>query len=229
VSLVHLVLDVQHAGRRSRPGDTGASFDLDGDGVRSEQGEREVDLVEGYVAAAVERCGELQIDVSVLRIGEYSRRHESAIRIAKQVQAGRAGRVAYLACHTNAGRGGYGLVRPDCRSGLGARLAAAIAAGLSRLPELQRPGGLPGCRVEPLYPSGGAAMRAGRDTLTAAAVAWHTRGWGCIDGIFAGPANLAGVLVEPGFLDSPAHRSLWTPEGLRRVGRAIVDGARGWE
>ena len=225
MTLAHLILDVQHAGRPSRPTDTGASYDLDGDGVRGENGEREVDLVEQYVAAAVERCAELGIGCTVLRVGEYGQRHEEAIRIARGV----SGRVAYLAAHLNAGGGAYGLVRPDHRSKLGATLAAAIAAGLSRLPELHRPGGLPGCRVEALYPSAAAAARAGRDVSTAAAVGWHTRGWSCIDGVFSGPANLAGVLVEPFFLDSPAHRALTTPEGLRRVGRAIVDGARGWE
>jgi hypothetical protein len=224
VSLVHLVLDVQHAGRRSRPGDTGASFDLDGDGARGGQGEREVDLVEGYVAAAVERCAELGLGCTVLRSGEYGARHLEAARIAR----GAGGLVAYLACHVNAGGGAYGLVRPDCRSDGGARLAASMALGLSRLPELARPGGLPGCRVEPLYPSARAAAADRREVSTPAAIGWWTRGWICVDGIYEGPSNLAGVLVEPLFIDSAAHRALTTTDGLRRVGRAIVDGARGW-
>jgi hypothetical protein len=216
-----MIFDIQHAGRASKPTDMGAAFDLDGDGVRGEAGEREVDLVEGYVAAAVERCRELGIASTVLRSGEYGARHLEAIGIAKAT----SGRVAYAACHVNAGGGSYGLLRPDHRSGGGLALAKSIAGGLAALPEVSA---LSRVRLDPLYPNGGAAMRAGRDTSTEALVAWWTRGWGTIDGIYAGPANLAGVLVEPFFIDSPAHRALATPAGLVRVGRAIVDGARGW-
>lgn len=222
--IAHLILDIQHANRPSKPGDMGASYDLDGDGVRGEAGEREVELVEGYVSAAVERCAEVGLPVTVLRSGEYAGRHAEAIRLAR----GASGGVAYLACHTNAGGGSYGLVRPDYRSSGGRALATSLAASFSRLPELTRAGRLPGCRVEPLYPSSAAASADRRDVSTPANVAWWTRGWSCIDGIYSGPVNLAGCLIEPGFGDTLSHRSLWTPSGLVRVGRAIVDGVRGW-
>ena len=219
--LVHLIFDIQHRGVPTRPTDMGASYDLDTDGVRGERGEREVDLTEAYTAAGEERCHEVGLGVTVIRTGSYADRHREAIRIAKGID----GLVGYLAAHTNAGAGAYGLVRPDHRSPGGGRLALAIARGLSALPELSR------CRVDPLYPSIATAHGAGRKPHIRADGSedwgWHTRGWICISGIYDGPANLSGVIVEPGFGDSPGHRSLWTPAGLVRVGRAIVDGARG--
>jgi hypothetical protein len=219
---LHLILDIQHAGRPDKPGDMGAAFDLDGDGVLGENGEREVDLVRGYVAAATTYARELGHRVSVLETGTYGQRHATAIRLA---QGAPGVDHVYLACHVNAGGGAYGLLRPDYRSAAGAARAQALAVALSRLHELRHAGALPGCRVVPLYPSADRAGAAGRDVADAAKAAWWTRGWGCIDGIYSGPSNLCGVLVEPGFIDSSAHRSLWTPDGLARIGRALVDGS----
>jgi hypothetical protein len=213
-----LILDVQHTGRASRPGDMGAAYDLDSDGVAGEQGEREVDLVRGYVAAAQERATELGWTVHVLDTGEYSERHQRAAELARG-----STKAAYFACHVNAGKGSYALVRPDYRSTGGAILGGAVASALSMLrPEITR------ARVEPLYPDAYAALTRGRAVDTAAGAAWWTRGWSCIAGIYAGPATLSGVLVEPGFIDWSGHRALWTPEGLVRVGRALVDGVRRW-
>lgn len=50
------------------------------------------------------------------------------------------------------------------------------------------------------------------------------RGFGCIDGIYEGPANITAVLLEPGFIDSAEHAGLWTAEGLQRIGRALAAG-----
>lgn len=210
-----LILDIQHTGRASKPGDMGAAYDLDGDGVTGENGEREVDLVRGYAAAAVRHALALGWTVHTLESGEYSERHRRAAELA-------TGPAAYLACHVNAGRGSYGLVRPDYLSSGGGRLAEAIARELGGLGEITR------ARVEPLYPSATAAKAAGRDASTPDRAAWWTRGWSCIDGIYQGPAGLSGVLVEPFFIDSSGHKPLTAPEGLDRVGRALVDGVRRW-
>jgi len=215
---MNLILDIQHTGRKSKPGDMGAAYDLDGDGVTGENGEREVDLVRGYTAAARDYALSLGWRVDVLDAGEYSERHHLAGQISKG-----GGRTAYLACHVNAGRGSYGLVRPDYRSVGGFRLAEALAASLGTLtPEITR------ARIELLYPSKTAASAGLRDVSTADQVAWWTRGWGCIDGIYEGPAELCGCLVEPFFIDWPGHKSLTTPEGLIRLGRTLVEGVRRW-
>jgi len=217
-----LILDVQHTGRASRPGDMGAAYDLDSDGVAGEQGEREVDLVRGYVAAATTYARELGHRVTVLETGTYGQRHATAIRLAHGAPGVDH---VYLACHVNAGGGAYGLLRPDYRSAAGAARAQALAVALSRLHELRHAGAMPGCRVVPLYPSADRAGAAGRDVSDAGKAGWWTRGWACLDGIYSGPSNLCGVLVEPGFIDSSAHRTLWTPDGLARIGRALVDGS----
>lgn len=216
---VGLILDTQHTGRASKPGDIGAAYDLDGDGHPGEPGEREVDLVRGYVAAAFDHARTRKIPVHEFREGEYGERHEWAVDIARKNPGIRW---AYLACHTNAGGGRYALVRPDYRSEGGERLAVTIVDALKSLPEITLR------RVEPLYPTAMAAKRDERDVSTADKAAWWTRGWSCIDGIYAGPANLCGVLVEPFFGDSAAHKPLTTPEGLARIGRALVDGVIAW-
>ena len=219
---VGLILDIQHTGRKSKPGDLGAAYDLDSDGHPGEPGEREVDLVRGYVQAAYAYGDEVLVPVHVLDSGEYGARHERAIQIARMNPGFRW---AYLACHTNAGGGRYAFARPDYRSKGGEHLAVAVVNALKKLPEIDLR------RVEPLYPNGAVANKeryGAVDTTTATGIAWWTRGWSCIDGIYAGPSNLCGVLIEPFFGDSPAHKPLTTPEGLARVGRALVDGVIAW-
>lgn len=213
---MHVIFDIQHVGRPDKPGDMGASFDLDGDGVRGEDGEREVDLVRLYVAEAMLHARTLGHTVTTLMSGTYGQRHQTAVRIAYSDPTVQC---VYLACHTNAGGGAYGLLRPDYRSPTGARLAERMADTLEALlPELSK------VRVEPLYPDSSTAQRAGRDVSDAGKVGWWTRGWSCIDGVYSGPSNLCGILVEPFFIDSAVHRGFTTREGCARVGRALVEG-----
>lgn len=192
------ILDIQHAGKPSRPNDMGAAYDIDGDGVTGEHGEREVDLVRAYVEVVttnLERCG---IEVRVLTTGEYGRRHVEAGSLARLWK----GKAVYCACHLNAGGGRYGLVRPDGRSQKGRLFASMMARHLQAVPELND------VRIWPL-------------TST-------DRGWSCIDGIYAGPANLCGLLLEPYFLDGLTHRRLTTPQGTIEVGTAISAAVEEW-
>lgn len=212
--MIHAILDIQHAGRPDKPGDMGAAYDLDGDGVTGENGEREVDLVRAYVARAAEVLRTNGHKVTILESGTYGQRHATAIRIA---QADPNVRHVYLACHVNAGGGSYGLLRPDARSADGRFYAIVMVAKLEdNFPELT------GVQVTPLYANAEAARKAGRDVSDAGKVAWWTRGYGCIDGIYSGPSNLCAVLVEPGFIDSKRHAPLWTPGGLKRLGEALA-------
>ena len=193
------ILDIQHAGKRSSPRDVGATFDLDGDGVRGGLGEREIDVSASYVARARDVLPASGHVAYVLTTGDYGERHAAAIAIAK---ANPGVRCAYVACHANAGGGSYGLVEYDERSGLGAALAHALADALSALPGVGR----------------------GRTRGLGAA----DRGWACIDGIYAGPENLCGVIFEPFFVDFAGHRPLMSPSGLARVGAVLADGCLSW-
>lgn len=201
-----IILDIQHAGRSSRPGDLGASADLDGDGT-VERDEHEARLTPLYATA----CQALAIrdGVKVLRIegGEYSTRHRMAVDVAA-ADPGR--RWLYVACHLNAGGGNYGLVIADARSKAGQSAARHVADALGALPELREPRG-----------------RVVTGTTAAEGSAWP-RAWSTIDGIFAGPANLSGICFEPCFMDAPAHRPLLTAEGLTRIGEALYRGAVAW-
>lgn len=183
------LLDVQHAGRPSRPGDLGA------------QG-REVPYVRGYVSAtraALEACG---VEVVVLEQGEYADRHAAARDLVASRQPDRA---LYVACHLNAGGGDYGLVLHDSRSRSGQRAAETVAwrLGQALCPPLRRVV-TSWTSAEPSAP--------------------YPRAWGCLRGIYQGPASLCGILVEPLFLDQAAHDSLTTPTGLARVGAALGSG-----
>lgn len=125
-------------------------------------------------------------------VGSYAQRQAMAVEVAK---AHPLERCIYVALHVNAGGGTYALVEYDARSAGGAKVARALAASLDGLAEVTAG------KVE--------AMDSG------------TRGFVCLAGIYAGPSNLCGVLVEPGFIDSDAHASLWTAEGLARVAGAL--------
>lgn len=184
-----VVLDRQHLGKPSKPGDHGAIYGA----------LRETDLTDGYIAAArasLERHGH---DVQVLAEGEYGPRQRSAVALARL----RRDRVAYVACHVNAGGGTYALAEYDERSEGGCELAHAVAALKQR--------GLPGITAQRTAPLGPGS-----------------RGWVCIAGIYAGPPNLSGVIFEPGFIDAPSHAPLWTAAGLVQVGEALAAGCMAW-
>ena len=159
---------------------------------------RETDLAAAYVDAAAAILREHGHDVELLSHGPYEDRHDAAVALARR----HGGRVAYVAAHVNAGGGTYALVEYDARSIRGAQLADVVAGELRCLP------GILASRTR--------GLSAGE------------RGFVCIDGIYAGPAGLSAVLFEPGFIDAPAHASLWTPDGLARVGRALAMGLDAW-
>ena len=200
--MLGLILDIQHAGRRSKPGDLGASADLDRDGL-VEAHEHEARLTPLYAQAAMDLAAAAGVPTLRIDGGEYSARHKMAIELAKS-QPSR--RWLYVACHLNAGGGNYGLVIADRRSTAGRVAAGLIADVLSALPELSRT-------------IAGTTAAEGSD--------WP-RAWSTIDGIFAGPPNLSGICFEPCFMDTPAHLPLLTGDGLRRIGAALYHGASAW-
>lgn len=197
-----IILDIQHAGRKSRPTDLGASADLDGDGV-IERDEHEARLTPLYAMA----CQALAArdGVKVLRIdgGEYSARHRMAVDLAASDPSRRW---LYVACHLNAGGGNYGLVIHDSRSQAGRLAAESIRTELRGLSGL---------------------TRALTGETSAMGSAWP-RAWSTISGIYEGPSNIAGVCFEPCFMDTPEHRRLLTAEGLTRIGEALYRGAVAW-
>ena len=197
------ILDHQHIGKPTRQDDEGAAFDVDGDG-RVEQSEHEEALVEQYMSAINNELVRQGHHVVWLSSGEYHERHAIAGEWCKLPRWERQ-RVAYLACHINAGGGGYGLVGHDHRSTLGASLAHDIAASMvSMIPPLS------GVRVEAASPS-----------------AWKNVHY-TIRGIYGIQAPIAGVCLEPCFIDSPAHAELLTPAGLRTIGDAVARGVIDW-
>lgn len=201
-----VLLDLQHRGRRSRPADLGAEFDVDGDG-RVESDEREANLTPIYALACADALGLVGgIEVLLLAAGEYAERQAVAVALAANRPSER---IAYVACHLNAGGGSYGLVIHDSRSSGGRQLAEAVAVAL-KLPEL--------------------------DKVVVGTTDEFPRAAGTIGGVFSGPPNISGVCFEPFFLDQPRHSSrgavkpaaLSEPDGLRRVGAALAVGLLTW-
>lgn len=201
-----LILDIQHAGRKSRPQDLGAAGDVDGNGT-VERHEREALYTPRYAAFAEWVTQQRGGTVITLREGEYDERHERANEIARTNPDAMC---LHAALHFNSSldpKSDYGLVVADSRSALGQSASEAIASRMSvLLPELRR-------------------VVVG---TTAATGSDWPRAWSTIDGIFAGPKNIAGVCFEPAFMSSPAHRALFAEPGLRRIGQALAEGALAW-
>jgi len=183
-----------------KPGkdDRGAQTEINGETVY------EIDLTAGYIDAAVALLSAEGHTVHVLESGWYGERHERAAEIARDNPHDL---VAFVACHVNAGGGSYGLVLHDARSRSGLSLAEAIADTLGTVaaPHLDR-----------------AIVRS-----TEADGTW-ARAHGTIAGIWDAPANCAGVCFEPMFIDTPRHRELLTPAGLRVIGQALAVGCMTW-
>lgn len=167
----------------------------------------EADLTPLYIAGMKKALEAAGCAVHLLDSGWYGDRHEEANVIA---QAHRNVPVAYAACHVNAlnGRGAdYAAFLYDGRSKGGEALAVAVSGAVADA-------GLPGIRRSIVRKA-----TADNDWKNA----WHT-----VDGIFAGPANISGVCLEPFFLDRKEHRWATTPEGGMRLGGVMAQGFLAW-
>lgn len=204
-----IYLHIQH---RPWSGDFGASADLDGDGA-IEEGERERDMVSGYVAHAARRI--VQDGAQVMVIDPWTDpvwpRSYSGVHAALRPMTG-----IYVACHVNAGGGDYGMVQHDHRSRLGEATARVVAHHLAGLPELAE------AKVRAVHDDRHHQMGSEWRDETGRR-SWLYRGYGCIMGIYP-HAGIHAVLVEPFFLDRPAHQVLASGDGLRRVGEALGAG-----
>ena len=85
----------------------------------------------------------------------------------------------------------------DARSGSGPALAKAIAVKLGAFPELSG-----GCRAIAALPDN-----------------WTKNALYTIKGVRA-----VAICAEPAFIDTPAHRPLFTASGMRRIGEAMAEG-----
>jgi hypothetical protein len=201
-----VVFDYQHRGKPPpRHDDAGAGFDLDGDGVVGAH-ETEIGLVPGYLGPAGERLVELGHSTVWITTGTYADRHRRVNELARRV--GPTGRVAYIAAHLNAGAGGKlqrALTLHDARSSSGKRLAATVASSLNQVDALAR--------------GRGSHVFAARDSD------WTHRALNTIRGVYAGPAWLSGVCLEPLFVDAFPPP---TGELLHLVGEALADGIAAW-
>lgn len=161
----------------------------------------ELELTSAYaevLAAAVSGAGH-----QVIRIdsGGYGARNAHGNQIARDSPGER---VLYLALHVNAGRGTYALAMHDHKSRGGAAAAEHLAPAMGALEGISR------AKVVPCE-----------------SIGWTSRAHRCIRGIWRGPANISGVLLEPFFIDSAggAHDQYREPAGLELVGQAIAAGA----
>jgi hypothetical protein len=219
---VKAILDIQHKGKPGK-NDLGASHDLDGDGV-IEAFEHEANLTPIYADAARRLLEQAGVEVVLLERGAYSTRHKRAAELAD----GHPGRVAYVACHLNAGGGDYGLVCHDYRSSAGNTLATSIRLALLKRgrPELRRV--LTGATAPTERPTNERHGEAWDRLPRVGGALYWPRPFSTISGIYAGPANLSGVCFEPCFLDSPIHAPLVTEQGLERLGHALASGLLAW-
>tara|TARA_A100001391_G_scaffold39073_2_gene21640 strand:+ start:770 stop:1384 length:615 start_codon:yes stop_codon:yes gene_type:complete len=195
-----VILDRQHYGKPGKD-DLGAGVDLDGDG-KVESDEREARLTPTYIYAAKDYLASRGHIVYVLQEGWYSDRHVEACGIAHQHVDQK---VAYIACHLNAGGGNYSVTLSDERSKGGYKLAQSIATNMStELPEVARH------LVKECSPD-----------------LW-TNAYYTIKGIYSGPANISGVCFEPLFMDNTDHQELLDDEGLKRIGVILAQGCLSW-
>ena len=197
-----VIFDRQHYGKPGKS-DLGAGVDLDGDG-KVETAEMEANLTPLYIHPARRLLEASGHSSYVFDNGWYADRHNRANALAK---ANPGQQIAYLACHVNAGRGDYAAFIHDARSRGGAVLANRLAQAFSDLK-------LAGIKR--------ALVREGTPDN-----AW-SRGLNTVKGIYAGPANIVGVCVEPYFLDRKEHQWLANDVGGERIAEALVDGLVKW-
>lgn len=204
MSAAVLYIDCGHGWKGAGQGyDPGALHPLHSKRTPGEHHLTEAVQVRGYAACieAEARAAGLQVE-RVPDLGRYADRHAW---VAHHLQDHGVTSAVYVQAHGNAsaGLGTYGLVEHDARSVRGATVAEALAEALI----VELGGILPG------YSARTALLRPG------------DRGHTCIAGIYA-LRGVCGLILEPGFIDSPSHDRLWTPEGWTRIARAVVRGLR---
>ena len=119
-----VILDRQHTGKPSNPGDTG--------GMSASCCREEARMVSVYLSAAEWALRAEGVDVIPMSDGSYAERHGRA-----RSYASRRPTSLYVAGHMNAGGGDYGAVFYDHRSTAGAAAAEFISRSLqSSCPEL---------------------------------------------------------------------------------------------
>ncbi len=196
------ILDIQHLGGPN-PRSLGASFDLNGDGS-IEQHEHEARLTPYYAAACsyVLAIQGIPVAFEPVQPSSYVQRHHRAVQLARMHPERR---IAYIACHVNAGAGDYAACFYHGDRPHDIELCTHVADNLRPLPELSRSLVFPAC---------------GDD--------WTMRARSCLSGLADAPRNLSAMVLEPCFIDQPKHRDLLTGEGLRRIGGALAAGIISW-
>lgn len=205
---LHVIMDIQHAGKPSRPWDRGASHDLNKDGVISSN-EQEANLTPLYVKGVREAAeyhkdsAPLPVLVSTLLMGEYPSRQRQANSIAKQNPEDMH---IYVACHLNIGSD-KSLIIHDGRSSLGKK-AAEYVAGTMR--ELFHMYGYPIKALAYELPDKRQQKQ------------WQRNAQYTINGIYKGPSNITGLCFEPLSLD--VHSHLMDAQHLEAIGEALYFG-----
>jgi hypothetical protein len=196
--------------------DPGAWADLDRDGIR-ELHEQEANITPLHGDACIAALAESNVQTARCNYGDGPRfttyasawawigLRSTAFRVANP-----GGRTAVLALHCNAGGGAYGAVFHVKGSTLGAVLGGALVAELRRLPETRG-----NVRDLPAY-----------DDRPGPPKPWLYRAASALRGVSSTPAYCFAALVEPGFLDTPAHAALWTPDGAKRIGESYARALR---
>ena len=161
---------------------------------------REGDLVARYFDAVQRLLVGSGVVVHRINTGSYPNRDNRVAQIAR-VNSGVP--VIHVLGHVNSAirPGSQGIVFADSRSQQGPIVARAIAAQLRSLPELTR------------------VLEIGTERNDQ----WRRVRY-VLDPTYRAPANCYGVLLEPGFINSPSHAPLWTAAGLERLGTAIGEG-----
>lgn len=196
------IFDLQHLGREgtSREGDFGAAGDLDGDG-KKEAWEQEAVLTPRYVAAVSQRlavAADSRHRMLVLNTGSYESRARRAQTLAELYRERGGRRVAYIACHLNAGGGRYAAA--FYRAGTSSDLAVSLCGSLGRLPGIDQ-----------------------ANPLACSSNSWAAP-WSCLRHV---SPSIDAVCLEPAFLDTPEHLPLLRGDQAQ-LGEAILRGLMDW-
>lgn len=188
---LRVVVDVQHLYRASKPHDKGSEYVL-ANGTHIAEANAARVYADGLCDWLRERGVAVLTNDPTTSIltGFYSSRNRAAHAFAAH---------AYLACHLNAGRGGYCLME-YMDATVSKPLADAIGARLATT-------------VTEITDFRSQALHAG------------DRGAVCIERVMP---PIAAVLCEPFFGDTPAHQYLLASVNLREIGATIGQGVADW-